>query len=241
MKNQLPEIVEEELPPLTVNEMWGETMRFFNFEKGIPFTFISLMRYPLETVKIYLRSNRRTFFNPLNYILIAVAIYTAIVSIHAGFNSFMQNANEKNEKVYSKIEKDLDITIYEHYARSQELMMSYQNIFYLIILPVIGFVTHLLFSGKFNYAEHLAINAYVFGTSTWIGVILTLATFYIEDFVVIFVLIPFISAAVLTYLYKKIFESSWLMGIATTLIIYFIIMFLTLVFQLALTLLFMFT
>ena len=153
----------------------------------------------------------------------------------------MQNANKQNEKVYSKIEKDLDIKIYEHYTRSQELMLSYQNIFYLIILPVIGFVTHLLFSGKFNYAEHLAINAYVFGTSTWIGVILTLATFYIEDFVVIFVLIPFISAVVLTYLYKKIFESSWLMGIATMFIVYFIIMFLTIVFQLALTLLFMFT
>lgn len=241
MKNELPELTDEKLPPLTVNEMWGETMRFFNFEKGIPFTFISLMKYPLDTVNIYLRANRRRFFNPLNYILIAVAIYTAIISIHPGFNNFMQKANAQNEQVYNDIEKKFDITIYEHYTKSQELMLSYQNIFYLIILPIIGFITHLLFSGKFNYAEHLAINAYVFGTSTWIGVLLTLATIYIEQFVVIFVLIPFISAVVLTYLYKKIFESSWLMGIATMVIVYFAIMFLTIVFQLALTLLFMFT
>ena len=208
MENQLPTLDDNQLPRLTIKEIQNETLMFFNLEKGLLFTFISLLKNPSGTIQTYLNSNRRMYTNPLSYILVGVAIYTVLFTVHPAFNKMMNSTNKMNAKNYERLEKDLDIKIAEPFEQAQAIYLNYQNVFYLLLIPAVGFVTFLLFEKPFNYAENLAINAYVFGTTTWFSVILTLLTFFIESVAVMFIL-TFVSYILIGYLYKKIFPRKY--------------------------------
>jgi len=229
----------QQLPRLSVKEMWNETLRFFNFEKGLPYTYVSLLKHPLETVKTYLNLNRRKYFNPLNYVLIGVGLYTLILSVHRSFQSFIRDSQEKNAEGYAALEKQMNIAIAEPFARAQEILLSYQNVFYLIVIPVISLITFRLFRKKYNYAENLAINAFVFGTSTWTVIIPAVLTIYMDKPILFFTAMPFISFVIIVYLYQKILQTTWLKAIGTTILVHFVTLVLSVIAQLVLTLFFM--
>lgn len=240
MKSQLPEIADNKLPRLTVKEIRNETLMFFNLEKGLLFTFLSLIKEPYSTIQTYLHFDRRKFSNPLQFILIGVALYTLIVTIHPGFIKLMESSNKMNAKNYSRMEKDLNIKIAEPMERAQNIYLSYQNVFYIFLIPAVGFATFLLFEKPYNYAENLAINAFVFGTTTWVSIVLTLLTFFIEHIALIFIM-PLISLFLTGFLYKKIFQEDWLKTIGVSLIVFGILLALSLIFQFGLAIILMLT
>ena len=229
----------QQLPRLSVKEMWNETLLFFNFEKGLPYTYVSLLKHPLETVKTYLNLNRRKYFNPLNYVLIGVGLYTLILSVHRSFQSFIRDSQKTNAQDFTALEKEMNIAIAEPFARAQEILLSYQNVFYLIVIPVISLITLRLFRKKYNYAENLAIHAFVFGTSTWTVIIPAVLTIYMDIPILFFMPLPFISIVVIVYLYQKILQTTWLKAIGTTILVHFVTLVLSLIAQLVLTLFFM--
>jgi len=228
-----------QLNRLTIKELWNELLLFFNFEKGIPYTFISLIKNPLRTVHTYLNTDRRQFFNPLNYVLIAVGIYTLIMSVHPSFNAYMKDLQVKNAKNYAPIEEKLNLSIVKPFERAQNIYLSYQNLFYLIILPLLSLITFWFFSKKYFYAEHLAINAFTFGTSTWVSLVISAVTFYVKGSIMILVVIPLISFALISYLYKKIFETTWAVAVGTMIVVYIVMLMSSLIFQFGLTIYFM--
>ncbi|NNC70541.1 MAG: DUF3667 domain-containing protein [Flavobacteriaceae bacterium] len=240
MENQLPEIIDDKLPRLTVKEIRNETLLFFNLEKGLLFTFVALMKEPYSTIQTYLHHNRRKFSNPLQYILIGVALYTILISIHPGFTKLMKSSNEMNEKSYAQLEKQFNIKIAEPVERAQGIYFNYQNVFYIFLIPAVGFATFLLFEKPYNYAENLAINAYVFGTTTWFSIFITAFTFFIEHIALMFIM-PLISILLMGYLYKKIFQEDWLKTIGITFIVFGILMVLSLIFQFGIAIILMFT
>jgi hypothetical protein len=229
-----------QLPKLTTKEMWNEMLKFFYFQKGIPKTFLSLIKQPYETVNEYLTIDRRKYFNPLNYILIAAGLYALVLAVHPGFTGFIKQSNELNAKNYKPIEDKFDIDISGSMKKSQRIYMSYQNIFYIVILPIIGYVTFLL-AKEYNYAEHMALNAFVFGTSTWVSLILSILTIFFKNFLVVFIVIPLVSFIVMMYMYKKIFQISWPLSFGVTFLIYFVILIASMIMQLGLSAYFMIT
>lgn len=240
MENQLPDIIDNEVPRLTVKEIRNETLLFFNLEKGLLFTFVALMKQPFSTIQTYLFHDRRKFSNPLQYILIGVALYTIIISVHPGFNKMVNDSNEINAKNYARMEKQFDIKIAEPFERAQGIYFNYQNVFYIFLIPAVGFATFLLFERSYNYAENLAINAYVFGTTTWFGILVTLATFFIEHIAMMFIM-PLISLILMGYLYKKIFQEDWLKTTGVTIIVFGVLMVLSLIFQFGIAAILIFT
>ncbi|MDJ0646103.1 MAG: DUF3667 domain-containing protein [Flavobacteriaceae bacterium] len=241
MENRLPGLPENQLPRLTVKEIQNETLRFFNLEKGLLFTFVALLKRPNDTIDIYLNVDRRRFSNPLQYILIGVALYTVIISVHPSFINTMENLRATNEKTYKPLEEKLNFPIMEPFNRAQEAYLSYQNIFYLILIPIVSFITMILFVKNYNYAENLAINAFIFGTSTWLSFVLSTMTVFLDHFSIMMVAVPIISFVVIGYLYHKVFQESWLKTIGVTMIVLMVLMLLSLIIQFGMTLLFMFT
>ena len=241
MENHLPEATENRLPRLTVKEIRNETLLFFNLEKGLLFTFLALIKDPKNTIDTYLNIDRRKFSNPLQYILISVAIYTVLITVHPSFVNTMASLNEQNAKSYAKMEKDLNIKIAEPMARSQKIFLSYQNVLYLILIPIISFATFFLFEKSFNYAENLVVNAFVFGTSTGVSMILTALTIFIDHFAVMMIAIPLFSFVFTGYMYKKIFQEDLLKTIGVTIIVTGLLIFLTMIIQFGLALILMFT
>lgn len=241
MKNQLPEMIDEQLPRLTVKEIQNETFKFFNLEKGLLFTFLALMKDPHTTIDTYLNFDRRKFTNPLQYILIGVAVYTLIFSVHPSFTMTMKDMNELNAKNYAKIEKDLNIKIAQPFAEAQQIYLAYQNVFYLILIPVVSFATFFLFEKGFNYAENLAINAFVFGTTTWFSTVLSIATFFIEHFSIIIIVIPLISIMLTISLYKRIFQEGWFKTFGISMIVFGLLLAMSVVIQFGIALILIFT
>ena len=191
------------------------------------------MKEPFSTIQTYLHYNRRKFSNPLQYILIGVALYTVLISIHPGFTKMVKSSNEMNEKSYARMEKQFNIKIAEPIERAQGIYFNYQNVFYIFLIPAVGFATFLLFEKPYNYAENLAINAYVFGTTTWFSIIITVLTFFIEHIAMMFIM-PLISILLMGYLYQKIFQEGILKTSGVTLIVFGVLMVLSLIFNLAL-------
>ena len=48
--------------------MRNEAFQFFNLEKGMAFTYVSLIKNPFETIKTYLDFDRRKYTNPLRFL-----------------------------------------------------------------------------------------------------------------------------------------------------------------------------
>ncbi|MCF6347794.1 MAG: DUF3667 domain-containing protein [Flavobacteriaceae bacterium] len=210
-----------QLPRLTVKELRNETLKFFNLEKGIAFTYVSMFKKPFETIKTYLGFDRKKFSNPLNYLLFGIAVYTIMFRLHPSFKSFVEFAQKANAKSLAPLEKLFDVSIIVPMNQAQEIYFSYQNIFYLISIPIMSIITFWLFKKKYNYAENLAINSFVFGTTIWTSVILSVVTLFLNSFIVIYIIMT-ISILLLIYLYHKIFQINWYKALGTMLLVYFI-------------------
>lgn len=193
---------------LSIKEMKEEVLSHFYFEKGILFTFWFMLKRPEELLSIYLDGDRKRVFNPFRYLLIGVAATTIILLNHKGFKEFLNAVQNQNRDGFKILEEKFNIPLWDLFAEAQALYMSYQNIFIVISIPIVGWITLKFFkSAPYNYAEHLVINAFVFGTSYWLSSIVGILSFGISvgDFIAYAgTLITFILS---TYLYKRIFKS----------------------------------
>lgn len=230
--------MENRLPRLTVKEIWNETLKFFNLEKGILFTFISLLKKPYFTVQTYLNVNRRKYSNPLQYILFGVAIYVVIIKLSPGFNYFIEQANTINQQKLQAL-GDKGAVYFESNAKAQELLMSYQNVLYLFILPVISIITNWFGGKNYNYAENLAINAFTFGTAVWVSLLFGLVTFFLNYTYTILGLLALLSWFVTCYMYKNIFQFKWVKAILVSILVVSIQLISSVIVQLGFTFYFM--
>lgn len=212
--------MENQLPQLSTKEIWNEMLKFFNLEKGLLFTFVSLLKTPKLTVNTYLRVDRKKYSNPLQYILFGAAIYIVLLKVSPSFNAFLSKAQEMNTKNYGRLEERFNISIIEPFTQAQDIYLSYQNLLYLIIIPVVGILTYQLHKPMYNFAENMVINAYAFGTVTWISILASLVTIFTVIPYAFFILSALITFFTLTYLYKKIYDTSWLMGLLTAILSY---------------------
>lgn len=207
----------QKLPRLTIKEIKREALLFFNLEKGIPFTLISLLRKPYETLQTYLSYDRRKYSNPIKYLIFTSAIYLLIISLNPNIVEFAEKAKVENAKNYAGFEKKVNLKIAESFQKAQEIQFSYQNVLSLFSLPLLGFFTYLFFKPKYNYAENLAINAFVNGTSSWVGIALTFVTsFFTISYWWIMLLILLSSTLMMSYLYKSFFKISSLKAFLTS-------------------------
>lgn len=225
----------QKLPRLTVKEMKREALMFFNLEKGIPFTFISLLRKPLETIDEYLNYDRRKYSNPIKYLLFAVAMYTLIISFNSNFKTFIENTNKTNAKTYKPLEEKLNIEIAKPYEQGQKAYFSYQNIFILISLPLLGFVTYLFSREKYNYAENLVIIAFTYGTTNWISALVTIVTsFFAFSFLYFSLIVTVLSLVIFIYFFRKIFKQSIFLSILIGTLLLIVSLFYSVILQLIL-------
>ena len=191
---------------LSVQEMKKEVLSHFNFEKGIAFTFWMMLKNPKQLISIYLNEDRKKVFNPFRFLLIGVAVSTIILINHPAFKAFIDSLYAQNIGSFRSLEEKLHMPLWENFLVAQELYMSYQNVLIIISLPVVSWVTWRFFiKTHYNYAEHLVINAFVFGTTYWLSSITALLTFFSKASMVATYMMTVITFVLATILYKRIF------------------------------------
>jgi len=154
-----------------------------NMDKGFLFNVKNLFLRPNEVVNSYILGKRKNIFNPISYLIITVTIYLIV------------EAMLKVPVETTKIES----AVFDFGYEAGKFMKRYFKYFWILSIIWLSISTKLMFK-KYNYAEHLAINSFVIGQATLVGLIA-----YIPfRFLLVFNPIIYISIIWMTY---EIFKS----------------------------------
>jgi len=196
---------------LTLKTIKQDVLEILNLEKGLFFTLVRLFKDPKETVETYLFKDRSKLFNPFRFVFFAVAIYSFfILKIFDGLD-FSKFIEFQDNPEYNEVMKNYTEKIFNLY-----------NISTLLSIPCLAFFSFLLFGReKYNYAEHLAINSYVFGIASWIAALSLAIGYFTNPFLSILLGSVFYILAPL-YWYKRIYQKSWVSTTTLYLLVYFV-------------------
>ncbi len=126
---------------------------------------------PGELINNYLAGKTKSYYNPLNYILLLTGIATALMVWLGIFDASVQSTNETLGLVRPE-QKDFQ-------QGMMNQMKQYINIITLFMLPFMSLFSKWYFhKKKLYYGEHLIMNSFLFGQSSVISII-TLPIFVI--------------------------------------------------------------
>ena len=144
-----------QVPKITFRSILNDAARTVtNMDKGFLFNIKNLFFAPKTVVIDYLQGKRKKIFNPISFLIISVTIY--IIG-----ESFFKVQGESTP---------IDSKIYSIGYEAGKFIQSYFKYFWILSIIWLSISTRLIF-GKYNFAEHLAINAFVVGQTTLVGLI----------------------------------------------------------------------
>jgi len=224
----------EKLPRLTLKEIGQIISKFFYFDKGVIYTFIHFIRWPYQTIKKYFEVDRMSIIHPLRYLIFGVAIDIIINKFHPTVQSTLEEVRNDNltNASFRDVENKYGFAIGDAMNQANNIYMDYQKPYFLLIVPLLSIITYLAFKKKYNFAENLVINTYAFGTMVWISVGLLLVTLPFTTSRTMIEISNTISAIVLIYLYKKMYQATWIRSITSTFIVLGVAFLIGMVFQL---------
>ncbi|RNC83071.1 MAG: DUF3667 domain-containing protein [Balneola sp.] len=144
-----------ELRKITFNSVFCESFSTLtNMDRGFLFNVKNLFLNPSGTVHDYINGKRKNIFNPLSFLIIAISIYLLIDSLF----------------VTESVSDGDDSKFYSIGYEAGRFIALYYKYFWISSILWLSISTRLLFR-KYNFAEHLAINSFVVGQSTLVGII----------------------------------------------------------------------
>ena len=147
-----------EVPKITFNSIINEAFSTItNMDKGFLFNVKNLLLNPSITVNDYVNGKRRNILNPVSFLIITITIYLIVDAL-----------------IFVKIEGvEIDSEAYSVGYEAGKFVQLYFKYFWLLSIVWLSFSTKLIFR-KHNFVEHLAINSFVIGQSTLVGIIIFL-------------------------------------------------------------------
>lgn len=154
-----------------------------NMDKGFLFNTKSLFTQPQQTVTDYLKGKRKNIYNPISFLIISITVYLIADSLIVVRSSSSQLSGE----------------IYSAGVEAGRFIKLYFKYFWILSILWLSISTFLVFR-KYNFTEHLALNAFVIGQTTLIG----LVAFLIFKIGLLFNPIIYLAIIGLTYqIFKK--------------------------------------
>ncbi len=135
----------------------------FNTDQGFVFTTKSLIFSPSTVIKDFLNGITIRYIHPFRFLLIWATINTLLV---IGLGTFDEQTQMLNESLnYSQEQIEMN-------QKVQGYIKKYLSFVILLNVPFISFFTWLFYrKTKYNYAEHLVINAYGYALVSIFGII----------------------------------------------------------------------
>ncbi|HAS41468.1 MAG TPA: hypothetical protein DCS93_13380 [Microscillaceae bacterium] len=170
-----------EVPRITFKSIFSNGLSTItNMNKGFLFNVKHLCLNPNGIVNDFLKGKRKSIFNPMSFLIIALTVYLIVDAM------IVVKANVSGNKINPKI--------YGVGYEAGRFMKLYLKYFWILSIIWLSVSTKLLF-GKYNYAEHLAINSFVMGQSILVG----LVSFVITKLNLLFNPFVYISIIWITY------------------------------------------
>jgi hypothetical protein len=142
-------------PKITFKSILNATLSTItNMDKGFLFNVKNLFIKPNDIVNDYIRGKRKNIFNPISFLIISVTTYLILDSL-IGVTSERIVSNSK---------------LHSFGIETGRFLKSQFKYFWVLSIIWLCIPTKLIF-GKYNFAEHLAINYFVIGQSTLVGIL----------------------------------------------------------------------
>lgn len=125
-----------------------------NMDKGFLYNVKNLFIRPKAVVLDYLRGKRKDIFNPVSYLIITITIYLIGESLLPASTKGDAINNEEYRVGYA----------------AGKFVKNYFKYFWILSVFWLSTSTKMIF-GRYNYAEHLAINSFVIGQATLVGLL----------------------------------------------------------------------
>ena len=125
-----------------------------NMDKGFLYNLKELTLNPKKLVTDYLKGKRKNIFNPISYLIIAISLYVILTS----FFSF-----DYVSRVSTGME---DSTLRKIGVEAGKILAEYIKFFWVISVLFLSMPSAFLYN-KQNFAEHIAISAFIIGHSTF--------------------------------------------------------------------------
>ncbi len=183
-----------------------------NIEKGFLFTVKALFVFPGKMMRDYWQGKTVIYYNPFRYLLIWTTI-NLLISFWLGIDDMLQAALQP-----ASLEASVGV---ERLQSADQQFDSWMNFLVLLLIPVISWVTLLLFKKKgYNYAEHLIMNAFIFGQQALLS---TFTQFIFYFFPILFSayfgFYFLLGLLYNTYVFTKTFREPWWIVLIKALVI----------------------
>ncbi|MDX6746920.1 DUF3667 domain-containing protein [Polaribacter sp. PL03] len=133
---------------------------FVNMDKGLLFNIKNLTLHPQKTIFQYIKGKRKYVLNPISYAIITISVYLILVAFLKEDKLVETTEISKKVKSLNKFEK------YGYDAGGY--IFSKLKFLWLLIIIYLSLFTKLIFK-RFNFFEHITINAFIVGHSTIIA------------------------------------------------------------------------
>jgi hypothetical protein len=198
---------------ITIKNVLVNFLESFSLERGGIHTIKSLLVKPGETVRDYLGPNRYHYTPPFRILVVSTALVLYFISLSSsveGFEqSFSSGFNQGAEETNSGKEA----------AEFIQIMQNYFNLLLWSLIPFMALFSFLLNRKKrYNYAEHLVLQTYLF-CITNIITFLILADHLLPQLVVITV-VGIGSLLYFVFGYKQFTQRSWPRSTFDSVVIY---------------------
>lgn len=147
----------------------------FQVNKGFFYTIKMLFLNPGDSIKAFLNGQRKPYFKPITYVLTLSTVYyilsklldgkTWMNNFIEGFTNGAKSSSVDNEAIY------LFTWLSNNFAYAT-----------LISIPIFSLASYLLFiKHKYNYLEHIVINAYIIGQQAILYSLFIVITLFINN------------------------------------------------------------
>ncbi|WP_250631887.1 DUF3667 domain-containing protein [Rhodoflexus caldus] len=215
--NQAP----QPLPRLSMAKLWKDVLIAFDLEKGLVYTFYSLLIRPHKAVHSYLFEDRSRLTNPFKFLAISITLSTFILlntqilnksmadNLQQGFEQGLKEGRAEKETGNTDFQK---IVPPEQYNKILiQLLNDTFSFSYLLFIPILGWVSWVPYPKKqLFFGEHMVIHTYVSGLWNFMLVIayplLIVMPELLEPMFIVYITGYVVSIAVI---YKHLSNRNW--------------------------------
>lgn len=139
----------------------------FQVNRGFLYTIKELFIRPGHSIREYLQGKRRNHFKPIAFLFTLSTIYF-LLSRHIDFDTLLGYFAEGFSAGDSDLSKEsVDYTESKRMVGILNWLADNYAYATLLLLPLYSFASYISFHGiKYNYLEHIALNAYISGLQT---------------------------------------------------------------------------
>ena len=195
---------------VTMRQVMNSAVEAFNIERGGIYTIKQLFTNPGAAVLDYFGANRFHYVPPFRILVVTTAIALFLI----GLAEFTEQASTDFSTGFNSIEdgdtdREKSKQALESVFHLMELIQGYTNLILWTFIPFMAFITWLInLKRKFNYAEHIVFQTYLFCLSNLLSFF-----FPLDHFVpgwVIFLVVSILMLFYYVYGYKEFLNKSWL-------------------------------